>query len=135
MWSGLAVRLLGAMSLAMGACLVTPARAARLFGLGARSRLVAVIAARDVAIGLGLFSLLPGGTRFWLLVHAVADVGDGTVVLGSLRNGSIARARGVAWLALAAGGALTALILASGACNGSFGRVGQRESVWSDSEE
>ena len=105
------IRLLGVISLGMGACLVAPMRASRLFGLGARPHLVAAIAARDLTIGLGLLGLLPGGVRLWLLVHTAADVGDGAFVVRSLQRSTIARGRGLVWLAMAGGGALAALAL------------------------
>ena len=107
------VQLLGAISLGMGACLLAPARASHLFGLGDRPLLVTAIAARDLIIGLGLVGLLPGSTRRWLYVHAAADTLDGTFVARSLYRGTIARARGLAWLALTGGGALAALTSAA----------------------
>jgi hypothetical protein len=106
----LVLHLLTAISLAMGACLIAPSQASRLFGLG--PRLITIIAARDLAIGLGLSGVLPGSRRLWLLLHATADLIDGAFVAHSLRHRTIARTRGLAWLALAAGGALTALRLA-----------------------
>ena len=107
------VQLLSGISLGMGACLLAPTRASRLFGLGDRPVLVTAIAARDLTIGLGLVGLLPGSTRRWLYVHAAADILDGMFVTRSLHRGTIARSRGLAWLALAGGGALAALTSAA----------------------
>lgn len=121
-------RILGWISLAMGLTLLAPGRAARLFGLGRRPGLMAVIGVRDVAIGLGLLR----GRRpaVWLRAQAAADAVDATIVgLELLRRSGPSgspglsgpsghpggridrwrRWRRLAWLGLAIGSAVVAL--------------------------
>ena len=120
-----AARILGRISPVMGLTRLAPGRAARLFGLGRRPGLMAVIGVRDVAIGLGLLR----GRRpaVWLRAQAAADAVDATVVglelLGlSGRPGDsghpgdsgrpgrpVDRGRRLAWLGLAVGSAVVAL--------------------------
>jgi hypothetical protein len=98
---------LAAGSLAMGLCLLAPARAGRLFGLGGRPGLVRLIAARDLLVGL---ALLRGRRRAaWLRVHALCDAVDGAGVAVALARGRMPRGRALAWLALAAAGGAAAL--------------------------
>jgi hypothetical protein len=108
-----AARILGWISLVMGLTLLAPGRAARLFGLGRRPGLMAVIGVRDVVIGLGLLR----GRRpaVWLRAQAAADAVDATIVGLALlgvrgRPGWRGdRGRRLAWLGLAVGGAVVAL--------------------------
>jgi hypothetical protein len=101
---------LGWASLAMGLCLLAPAPAARLFGLGDRTGLVRLIAARDVLVAAGLLR----GRRpaRWLGVQALCDALDATGVTVSLLRGRMPVGRGAAWLATAAAGAAAALLAA-----------------------
>ena len=117
------VRAPAAVSVSMGFCLMAPRGASRAFGLrGNRAAVVRAIAARDLGIGLGLFGLVPGGQRLWLLAHLLANVVDGALVAWWLSRGDIARVRGAAWLGLAVGGAVTAAWNVSGPL-GRRGRV------------
>lgn len=100
-------RAIGWASLPMGLTLLAPGRAARLFGLGERPRLMVAIGARDVVIGLGL--LRARRPARWLRIHALADAVDATIVGVGLRTGAVARWRGTAWLAVALGSAWVAL--------------------------
>ncbi len=99
------VHALGWASIAMGMTLLAPSRAARLFGLGSRPRLMIAIGARDLAIGLGLLNSRHPAR--WLRVQALADAIDAVIVGVGLLKGTVARWRGFGWVvvALASGGA------------------------------
>jgi len=105
-----APRLLGLLSLGMGAGLVAPQRVGRLLGLGGeRPWLIRAIAVRDVTIGLGLLGApdpLP-----WLRAQAAADVLDAGILVESLRRGRGDRARALRWLVFASGAAVLAAAL------------------------
>lgn len=101
---------LGWLSLAMGLTTLAPGRAARLFGLGDRPRLMRAIGARDLAIGLGL--LRGRNPAAWLRLHALVDLADAALVGAGLLSGAFARRRAVAWLAFALGSARLARDLA-----------------------
>ena len=83
----------------MGLTLLAPARAARLFGLGARPRLMGLIGVRDLVIGLGL--LHSRRPVRWLRLQALADLVDAAIVGAGLWSGAVARWRGTAWLVVA----------------------------------
>ena len=103
-------RLLGVLSLGMGAGLVAPQWLGRLVGLGGgRPWLVRAIAARDVAIGLGL--LAAPDSRPWLRAQAAADLLDAGILVASLRRGRGDRARATLWLVFASGAAVVAAAL------------------------
>jgi hypothetical protein len=93
-------RLLGLLSLGMGVALVAPRALGRLLGLGGeRPWLLRAIAARDVAIGIGLLGS-PDPTP-WLRAQAAADVLDAGILVESLRRGRGNRARATLWLVFA----------------------------------
>ena len=98
---------LGVASAAMGLVLLAPARAARLFGLGQRPQLMAVIGARDLTIGLGL--LAARRPSRWLYAQLLADVTDCTIVGLGLLTGSVARWRGGVWILAAITGGWASL--------------------------
>lgn len=100
-------RLLGVLSLGMGAAFFAPRRAGRLLGLGdGRPWLLRAIAIRDVAIGLGLLGA-PDPTP-WLRAQAAADLLDAGILVESLRRGRGDRARASLWLVFASGAAALA---------------------------
>lgn len=101
---------LGWTSLAMGLCLLAPGPAAQLFGLGERTGLMRLIAARDLLVAAGLLR----GRRpaRWLRVQALCDALDATGVAASLLRGRMPVGRGAAWLALALAGGSAALLAA-----------------------
>jgi len=102
-----ATRLLGLLSLGMGAGLVAPQRVGRLLGLGdERPWLIRAIAARDVTIGLGLLGAPDPAP--WLRAQAAADVLDAGILVESLRRGRGDRTRALLWLVFAAGAAVLA---------------------------
>ena len=83
---------IGWASLAMGLALLAPARASRLFGLGARPALLRAIGARDLVVGLGL--LRCGDRARWLRLQALADVADAALMGAGLLTGAFARGAG-----------------------------------------
>ena len=93
-------RVLACISIAMGLCLLTPTRAARLFGLGSRPGLMTAIASRDLAIGLLLYFDLSRRAT-WLRLHAMANLVDGTGVGIALCLRRMPAGRGLGWLLLA----------------------------------
>ena len=109
-WAQRLMRGFGWASLAMGLALLAPARAARLFGLGTRPRLMCAIAARDLVIGLGL--LRHHQSAQWLRVQALADLVDAAIVGAGLMTGAVARRRGMAWLVVALGSGWASFVAA-----------------------
>ncbi len=101
---------IGWASLAMGLALLAPARAARLFGLGARPALLRAIGARDLVVGLGL--LRCGDRARWLRLQALADVADAALMAAGLLTGAFARGRATLWLVGALASARCSLVLA-----------------------
>ena len=102
-----ATRLLGLLSLGMGAGLVAPRGVGRLLGLDdERPWLIRAIAVRDVTIGLGLLGA-PGPVP-WLRAQAAADVLDAGILVESLRRGRGDRTRALLWLGFASGAAVLA---------------------------
>ncbi|MDP9374112.1 MAG: hypothetical protein M3Q65_16960 [Chloroflexota bacterium] len=104
------VRGIGWASLAMGLTILAPARAARLFGLGARPALMRAIGARDLVIGLGL--LRRGDSAPWLRLQALADATDAALVGAGLLTSTFARGRAALWLIAALVSAWCSLSLA-----------------------
>lgn len=82
-------RMVGWVGLAMGFTLLTPARAARLFGLGDWPSLMRAIGRRDLTIGLGL--LTHADPAPWLRAQAAADVVDAALMAAGLRTSTLTR--------------------------------------------
>ncbi len=100
-------RLLGFLSLGMGAAFVAPRWMGRLLGLGEeRPWLLRAIAVRDVTSGLGLLGA--PDPQPWLRAQAAADVLDAGILVESLRRGRGDRTRAFLWLGFAAGAAALA---------------------------
>lgn len=106
-----AVWALGAGSVAMGAGLLAPRRAARVFGLGPRPGLMRAIAARDALLGTALLSARDPSP--WLYAHALCDAVDGAAVAVALSRRHMPRGRALAWLALATTSCAVALAAAA----------------------
>jgi hypothetical protein len=75
---------------------------------------VRLFAARDAALGLGtVYTTLTGRpVRPWLLAQAAVDVVDGAVLAVAVRTRQVSLPRGLAVVAVAAGGALGGLVTA-----------------------